>query len=155
VTQFDNSVVESAGLLKMDFLGLKTLTLIKDTVKIVKAKHGIELVPDDFPLDDEETYELFQRGNALYRPGPMEYIPDFIQRKNGMAEIKYDLPDMEEYLKETYGITVYQEQVMLLSQKLAGFSKGEADVLRKAMGKKIFSVLQEMKPKFLEGGGFQ
>ncbi len=183
VTQFDNSVVESAGLLKMDFLGLKTLTLIKDTVKIVKAKHGITLVPDDFPLDDEKTYELFQRGdtvgifqyespgmqkhlkdlkpsvfddliamNALYRPGPMEYIPDFIQRKNGMAEIKYDLPDMEEYLKETYGITVYQEQVMLLSQKLAGFSKGEADVLRKAMGKKIFAVLQKMKPKFLEGG---
>jgi len=183
VTQFDNSVVESAGLLKMDFLGLKTLTLIKDTVKIVKAKHGIQLVPDDFPLDDEKTYELFQRGdtvgifqyespgmqkhlknlrptvfddliamNALYRPGPMEYIPDFITRKNGMAEITYDLPDMEEYLKETYGITVYQEQVMLLSQKLAGFSKGEADVLRKAMGKKIFSVLQKMKPKFLEGG---
>ena len=183
VTQFDNSVVESAGLLKMDFLGLKTLTLIKDTVKIVKARTGEELVPDDFPLDDEKTYELFQRGdtvgifqyespgmqkhmknlkpsvfddliamNALYRPGPMEYIPDFIARKNGMAEIKYDLPDMEEYLKETYGITVYQEQVMLLSQKLAGFTKGEADVLRKAMGKKIFAVLQKMKPKFLEGG---
>jgi DNA polymerase-3 subunit alpha len=183
VTQFDNSVVESAGLLKMDFLGLKTLTLIKDTVKIVKARTGEELVPDDFPLDDEKTYELFQRGdtvgifqyespgmqkhmknlrpsvfddliamNALYRPGPMEYIPEFIERKNGMAEIKYDLPDMEEYLKETYGITVYQEQVMLLSQKLAGFSKGEADVLRKAMGKKIFAVLQKMKPKFLEGG---
>lgn len=183
VTQFDNSVVESAGLLKMDFLGLKTLTLIKDTVKIVKAKHGIELVPDDFPLDDEKTYELFQRGdtvgifqyespgmqkhmkdlkpsvfddliamNALYRPGPMEYIPSFIRRKHGDEEIAYDLPDMEEYLKETYGITVYQEQVMLLSQKLANFSKGEADVLRKAMGKKIFAVLQKMKPKFLEGG---
>ena len=183
VTQFDNSVVESAGLLKMDFLGLKTLTLIKDTVKIVKAKHGIQLVPDDFPLDDEKTYELFQRGdtvgifqyespgmqkhmkdlkpsvfddliamNALYRPGPMEYIPEFIQRKNGMAEIKYDLPAMEEYLKETYGITVYQEQVMLLSQKLANFSKGDADVLRKAMGKKIFAVLQKMKPQFLKGG---
>ena len=183
VTQFDNSVVESAGLLKMDFLGLKTLTLIKDTVKIVKARTGEELVPDDFPLDDEKTYQLFQRGdtvgifqyespgmqkhmknlrpsvfddliamNALYRPGPMEYIPEFIERKNGMAEIKYDLPEMEEYLKETYGITVYQEQVMLLSQKLAGFSKGEADVLRKAMGKKIFAVLQKMKPKFLEGG---
>ncbi|MDT0605838.1 DNA polymerase III subunit alpha [Croceitalea rosinachiae] len=183
VTQFDNSVVESAGLLKMDFLGLKTLTLIKDTVKIVKAKHGIELVPDEFPLDDEKTYELFQRGetvgifqyespgmqkhmkdlrpsvfddliamNALYRPGPMEYIPDFIQRKNGMAEIKYDLPAMEEYLKETYGITVYQEQVMLLSQKLAGFSKGDADVLRKAMGKKIFALLQKLKPQFLDGG---
>ncbi len=183
VTQFDNSVVESAGLLKMDFLGLKTLTLIKDTVKIVKAKHGIDLVPDDFPLDDEQTYELFQRGdtvgifqyespgmqkhlkdlkptvfddliamNALYRPGPMEYIPDFISRKNGIAEITYDLDDMEEYLKETYGITVYQEQVMLLSQKLAGFSKGEADVLRKAMGKKIFSLLQKLKPQFLDGG---
>ena len=183
VTQFDNSVVESAGLLKMDFLGLKTLTLIKDTVKIVKAKHGIDLVPDDFPLDDADTYELFKRGdtvgifqyespgmqkhmkdlkpsvfddliamNALYRPGPMEYIPSFIQRKNGIAEIKYDLPDMEEYLKETYGITVYQEQVMLLSQKLAGFTKGEADVLRKAMGKKIFSLLEKLKPQFLDGG---
>ena len=169
VTQFDNSVVESAGLLKMDFLGLKTLTLIKDTVKIVKARQGLQLVPDDFPLDDEKTYELFQRGdtvgifqyesvgmqkhlkdlkptvfddliamNALYRPGPMEYIPTFIQRKNGFAEISYDLPEMEEYLKETYGITVYQEQVMLLSQKLAGFTKGEADVLRKAMGKKSY-----------------
>ncbi len=183
VTQFDNSVVEDAGLLKMDFLGLKTLTLIKDTVKIVKAKHNIELVPDDFPLDDAKTYELFQKGdtvgifqyespgmqkhmkdlkptvfddliamNALYRPGPMEYIPSFIARKHGNEEIAYDLADMEEYLKETYGITVYQEQVMLLSQKLAGFSKGEADVLRKAMGKKIFAVLQKMKPKFLEGG---
>jgi DNA polymerase-3 subunit alpha len=183
VTQFDNSVVENAGLLKMDFLGLKTLTLIKDTVKIVKAKHDIELVPDEFPLDDEKTYELFQRGdtvgifqyespgmqkhmkdlkptvfddliamNALYRPGPMEYIPSFIARKHGREEISYDLPDMEEYLKETYGITVYQEQVMLLSQKLASFSKGEADVLRKAMGKKIFSLLQKLKPQFLDGG---
>ena len=183
VTQFDNSVVESAGLLKMDFLGLKTLTLIKDTVKIVKAKHGIELVPDDFPLDDEKTYELFQRGdtvgifqyesagmqkhlkdlkptvfedliamNALYRPGPMEYIPSFIARKHGHEEITYDLDDMEEYLQETYGITVYQEQVMLLSQKLANFSKGDADVLRKAMGKKIFALLQKLKPQFLDGG---
>ncbi|MEM9649138.1 MAG: DNA polymerase III subunit alpha, partial [Bacteroidota bacterium] len=183
VTQFDNSVVESAGLLKMDFLGLKTLTLIKDTVKIVKARTGMELVPDDFPLDDEKTYELFQRGdtvgifqyespgmqkhmknlkptvfddliamNALYRPGPMEYIPSFIARKHGEEEITYDLPDMEEYLKETYGITVYQEQVMLLSQKLAGFSKGDADVLRKAMGKKIFALLQKLKPQFLDGG---
>ncbi|MEB8327907.1 DNA polymerase III subunit alpha [Flavobacteriaceae bacterium KMM 6897] len=183
VTQFDNSVVESAGLLKMDFLGLKTLTLIKDTVKIVKAKHGITLVPDDFPLDDEKTYELFQRGdtvgvfqyesvgmqkhmkdlkptvfddliamNALYRPGPMEYIPSFIARKHGREEITYDLADMEEYLKETYGITVYQEQVMLLSQKLAGFSKGDADVLRKAMGKKIFALLEKLKPQFLDGG---
>jgi DNA polymerase-3 subunit alpha len=183
VTQFDNSVVEDAGLLKMDFLGLKTLTLIKDTVKIVKAKHDIQLVPDDFPLDDAKTYELFQRGdtvgvfqyesvgmqkhlkdlkptvfddliamNALYRPGPMEYIPSFIGRKHGDEEITYDLPEMEEYLKETYGITVYQEQVMLLSQKLAGFSKGEADVLRKAMGKKIFALLEKLKPQFLGGG---
>ncbi|WP_350284642.1 DNA polymerase III subunit alpha [uncultured Croceitalea sp.] len=183
VTQFDNSVVESAGLLKMDFLGLKTLTLIKDTVKIVKARTGVELVPDEFPLDDEKTYELFQRGdtvgifqyespgmqkhmknlkptvfddliamNALYRPGPMEYIPSFIARKHGDEEITYDLADMEEYLSETYGITVYQEQVMLLSQKLAGFSKGDADVLRKAMGKKIFALLQKLKPQFLDGG---
>jgi len=183
VTQFDNSVVESAGLLKMDFLGLKTLTLIKDTVKIVKGRHDIDLDPDSFPLDDEKTYELFQLGetvgifqyespgmqkhlkdlkpsvfddliamNALYRPGPMEYIPSFIARKHGREEIAYDLADMEEYLKETYGITVYQEQVMLLSQKLAGFSKGEADVLRKAMGKKSFALLEQLKPKFLNGG---
>ncbi|WP_370477789.1 DNA polymerase III subunit alpha [Tamlana flava] len=181
VTQFDNSVVESAGLLKMDFLGLKTLTLIKDTVKIVKAKHGIQLDPESFPLDDEKTYKLFQRGetvgvfqyespgmqkhlrdlkptvfedliamNALYRPGPMEYIPSFVRRKHGDEDIDYDLPAMEEYLKETYGITVYQEQVMLLSQKLAGFTKGEADVLRKAMGKKQIAVLDKMKPKFVE-----
>ncbi|TXK71642.1 DNA polymerase III subunit alpha [Mesonia sp. HuA40] len=183
VTQFDNSVVEDAGLLKMDFLGLKTLTLIKDTVKIVKGRHNIDLDPENFPLDDEKTYELFQRGetigvfqyespgmqkhmknlkptvfedliamNALYRPGPMEYIPDFIDRKHGRQEITYDLPDMEEYLQETYGITVYQEQVMLLSQKLANFSKGEADKLRKAMGKKIFAQLELLKPKFMEGG---
>jgi DNA polymerase-3 subunit alpha len=181
VTQFDNSVVENAGLLKMDFLGLKTLTLIKDTVKIVKARKGIELDPENFPLDDEKTYELFQRGetvgifqyespgmqkhmrslkptvfgdliamNALYRPGPMEYIPSFINRKHGTEEIEYDLPAMEEYLAETYGITVYQEQVMLLSQKLADFTKGEADVLRKAMGKKQAAVLAKMKPKFVE-----
>ncbi|MCX7550977.1 DNA polymerase III subunit alpha [Xanthomarina sp. F2636L] len=180
VTQFDNSVVEDAGLLKMDFLGLKTLTLIKDTVKIVKAKHNIDLDPDSFPLDDEKTYELFQKGetvgvfqyespgmqkhlkelkpsvfedliamNALYRPGPMEYIPSFTKRKHGLEEIDYDLPAMEEYLKETYGITVYQEQVMLLSQKLADFTKGEADVLRKAMGKKQIAVLDKMKPKFI------
>ncbi len=180
VTQFDNSVVEDAGLLKMDFLGLKTLTLIKDTVKIVKAKHGIQLDPESFPLDDEKTYELFQRGetvgvfqyespgmqkhlrelkptvfedliamNALYRPGPMEYIPSFTRRKHGDEDIEYDLPAMEEYLKETYGITVYQEQVMLLSQKLADFTKGEADVLRKAMGKKQIAVLDKMKPKFI------
>ena len=147
VTQFDNSVVEEAGLLKMDFLGLKTLTLIKDTVKLVKNLHDVELIPDEFPLDDQLTYELFQRGdtvgifqyesvgmqkclkdlkpnffadliamNALYRPGPLEYIPSFVARKHGDEEIKYDLPEMKEYLQETYGITVYQEQVMLLSQ---------------------------------------
>ncbi len=180
-TQFDNSVVENAGLLKMDFLGLKTLTLIKDAVKIIKERHGITLDPDNFPLDDEKTYELFQRGetvgifqyespgmqkhmkdlkptvfadliamNALYRPGPMEYIPSFIRRKHGLEPISYDLEGMEEYLQETYGITVYQEQVMLLSQKLAGFTKGEADVLRKAMGKKLKDVLDKMKPKFIE-----
>ena len=183
VTQFDNSVVEDAGLLKMDFLGLKTLTLIKDTVKIVKAKHDILLDPDTFPLDDDKTFELFQKGetvgifqyesagmqkhlkdlkpsvfddliamNALYRPGPMEYIPSFIRRKHGDEKIVYDLPIMEESLKETYGITVYQEQVMLLSQKLANFSKGDADVLRKAMGKKIFALLEKLKPQFLDGG---
>lgn len=181
VTQFDNSVVENAGLLKMDFLGLKTLTLIKDTVKLVKYKHQINLNPDHFPLDDEKTFALFQRGetvgifqyesagmqkhlkdlqptvfddliamNALYRPGPMDYIPSFVRRKNGEEDIAYDLPAMEEYLKETYGITVYQEQVMLLSQKLANFTKGEADVLRKAMGKKQKEVLDKMKPQFLE-----
>ena len=183
VTQFDNSVVEDAGLLKMDFLGLKTLTLIKDTVELVKFKHNIDLDPDEFPLDDEKTYELFQRGdtvgifqyesagmqkylkdlkptvfadliamNALYRPGPLEYIPSFVDRKNGNEEISYDLPVMAEYLEETYGITVYQEQVMLLSQKLAGFSKGDADMLRKAMGKKIFALLQKLKPQFIDGG---
>lgn len=180
VTQFDNSVVESAGLLKMDFLGLKTLTLIKDTVANVKLRHGVELDPDKFPIDDQLTYELFQRGetigvfqyespgmqkymkelkptvfadliamNALYRPGPMEYIPSFIKRKHGIEPITYDLEACEEYLQETYGITVYQEQVMLLSQKLAGFSKGDADVLRKAMGKKQKAVLDKMKPKFV------
>ncbi|HLT07331.1 MAG TPA: DNA polymerase III subunit alpha [Cyclobacteriaceae bacterium] len=180
-TQFDNAVVESAGLLKMDFLGLKTLTLIKDAVNIVKERHGIELNPEEFPIDDEKTYELFQRGetvgifqyesagmqkymrelkptvfadliamNALYRPGPLEYIPSFIRRKHGLEPITYDLPEMESQLKETYGITVYQEQVMLLSQQLAGFTKGEADVLRKAMGKKQKDVLDKMKPKFVD-----
>jgi DNA polymerase-3 subunit alpha len=181
VTQFDNSVVESAGLLKMDFLGLKTLTLIKDTVKLVKYRTGIDLNPDEFPIDDLKTYELFQRGetvgifqyespgmqkymkelkptvfpdliamNALYRPGPIAYIPSFIKRKNGEEPIVYDLNDCEELLKDTYGITVYQEQVMLLSQKLADFSKGDADVLRKAMGKKMIDVLAKMEPKFIE-----
>lgn len=182
-TQFDNSVVEEAGLLKMDFLGLKTLTLIKDAVKFVKERHGINLDPDNFPLDDEKTYELFQRGetvgvfqyesagmqkymrelkptvfadliamNALYRPGPLEYIPSFIKRKHGDEKIVYDLDACEEFLNETYGITVYQEQVMLLSQKLAGFTKGEADTLRKAMGKKKIDLLEKMKPQFLDQG---
>ena len=182
-TQFDNSVAEDAGLLKMDFLGLKTLTLIKDAVAIVKQRHGIDLDPDSFPLDDEKTYELFQRGetvgifqyesagmqkylrelkptvfadliamNALYRPGPLEYIPSFIRRKHGVEEISYDIEATKEYLEETYGITVYQEQVMLLSQKLAGFTKGEADTLRKAMGKKKFDLLAKMKPQFLDQG---
>ena len=183
VTQYDNAVVESAGLLKMDFLGLKTLTLIKDTVKLIKYKHNLELDIDSIPLDDSKTYELFQKGstvgifqyesagmqkylrdlkptvfedliamNALYRPGPLEYIPSFVNRKNGMEDITYDIPIMEEFLKETYGITVYQEQVMKLSQKLANFSKGDADLLRKAMGKKIFELLSKLKPKFLDGG---
>ena len=159
------------------------MTLIKDTVKLVKYKYNVELDPDSFPLDDQKTYELFQRGetvgifqyesagmqkylkdlkptvfgdliamNALYRPGPLEYIPSFVDRKNGNEKISYDLPVMEEYLKETYGITVYQEQVMLLSQKLANFSKGDADILRKAMGKKIFTLLQKLKPQFINGG---
>jgi DNA polymerase III subunit alpha len=182
VTQFDNSVVESAGLLKMDFLGLTTLSIINTALKNIRKSKGIEIDIDHVPLDDEKTYQLFQRGetsgtfqfespgmqkylrqlkpdkfedliamNALYRPGPMEYIPAFINRKHGREPIKYDLPDMEEFLAETYGITVYQEQVMLLSQKLAGFSKGDADVLRKAMGKKQKSVLDKMKDKFIEG----
>ncbi|MCF8276146.1 MAG: DNA polymerase III subunit alpha [Flavobacteriales bacterium] len=182
VTQFDNSVVESSGMLKMDFLGLKTLTIIKDAIKLIKARHGIDIDPDEIPLDDEKTYKLYQRGqtngtfqfesagmqkhlrslkpdkfadliamNALYRPGPLKYIPNFIARKNGEEEITYDLPEMEEYLAETYGISVYQEQVMRLSQKLAGFSKGDADVLRKAMGKKIFALLAKLKPQFLAG----
>jgi DNA polymerase III subunit alpha len=180
VTQFDNSVAESAGLLKMDFLGLKTLTLIKDTVKLIKYRTGVQLDPDTFPIDDPKTFELFQRGetvgifqyesagmqkymkelkptvfndliamNALYRPGPIAYIPSFIKRKNGEEVIEYDLEACEELLKDTYGITVYQEQVMLLSQKLADFSKGDADVLRKAMGKKQRDVLDKMKPKFI------
>lgn len=183
-TQYDNSVAEDAGLLKMDFLGLKTLTLIKHAVRNVQERQGGDLLdPDNFPIDDEKTYELFQRGetvgifqyesagmqkymrelkptvfadliamNALYRPGPLEYIPSFIRRKHGEEEIVYDVDACEEYLNETYGITVYQEQVMLLSQKLAGFTKGEADTLRKAMGKKQKYVLDKMKPTFIEQG---
>lgn len=183
VSQFDNSVAEDAGLLKMDFLGLKTLTIIKDACKIIKAIHGVDIDPDEIPLTDQKTYELFQRGetigvfqyessgmqkymreliptefsdliamNALYRPGPLAYIPEFVNRKHGRSAIVYDLPDMEEYLKETYGITVYQEQVMLLSQKLAGFTKGQADALRKGMGKKKKAIIDALYPKFIEGG---
>jgi len=183
VSQFDNSVAEDAGLLKMDFLGLKTLSIIKDACKIIKAIHDVEIIPDEIPLDDEKTYELFQDGstigvfqyesagmqkymrelvptkfadliamNALYRPGPLAYIPEFIDRKHGRSPISYDLDDMEEYLSETYGITVYQEQVMLLSQKLAGFTKGQADALRKGMGKKKKKIIDALYPKFIEGG---
>jgi DNA polymerase-3 subunit alpha len=182
VTQFDNSVVEDAGLLKMDFLGLKTLSIIKEALAIIKVRHGIDIDADQIDLQDEKTYELFQRGetngifqfespgmqknlkllkpnkfddliamNALFRPGPMEYIPVYVARKHGREKITYDLPEMEEYLAETYGITVYQEQVMRLSQKLGGFSRGEADVLRKAMGKKKKKLIDELYPKFLKG----
>ena len=182
VSQFDNSVAEDAGLLKMDFLGLKTLTIIKDAVRMVKENKDIDIDPDEISLEDELTYKLFQRGdtigvfqyessgmqkylrdlvptkfedliamNALYRPGPLAYIPSFVNRKHGKEPISYDLADMKEYLEETYGITVYQEQVMLLSQKLANFTKGEADMLRKAMGKKKKKLIDQMWPKFLEG----
>ncbi|WP_255563279.1 DNA polymerase III subunit alpha [Mucilaginibacter sp. 21P] len=182
VTQYDGRVIEDAGVIKMDFLGLKTLTIIKDALRLIKQNHNVEIDIDYIPLDDETTYALYQRGdtngtfqfesdgmqmylrdlkpdkfedliamNALYRPGPIEYIPNFIKRKHGQEEIVFDLPDMEEYLGETYGITVYQEQVMLLSQKLAGFSKGDADVLRKAMGKKQIEVLNKMEAQFMDG----
>ncbi|MCL4109248.1 UNVERIFIED_CONTAM: hypothetical protein GTU68_063016 [Idotea baltica] len=182
VTQFDNSVVESAGLLKMDFLGLRTLSIIKDAVAMIKERHKIDLDMDEVPLEDAKTFELFHRGetigifqyespgmqkhlknlkpnkfedliamNALYRPGPLQYIPNFIARKHGNEEIQYDLPIMEEILSETYGITVYQEQVMLLSQKLAGFSKGQADALRKGMGKKKKEIIDKLYPLFLDG----
>ena len=183
VSQFDNSVAEDAGLLKMDFLGLKTLTIIKDALRMIKENHGVDIDVDELPLDDEKTYELFQRGetngifqyesggmqkhmknlkpttfddliamNALYRPGPLEYIPEFIERKHGRSPIVYTLDAEEQYLKETFGIYVYQEQIMLLSQSIANFTKGEADVLRKAMGKKKKDVLDKMYPKFVEGG---
>ncbi len=182
VTQFDNSVVEDAGLLKMDFLGLKTLSIIKDAVEMIQERHDLRLDMDEVPLDDQKTFELFHRGdtigifqyespgmqkhlknlkpnkfedliamNALYRPGPLQYIPNFIARKHGKEAIRYDLPVMEEILAETYGITVYQEQVMLLSQKLAGFSKGQADALRKGMGKKKKKIIDELYPLFVEG----
>ena len=182
LTQIDGSNIESAGVLKMDFLGLKTLSILKTALSLIKKNHGISIDLDTLPLDDEETYKLFQRAetngtfqfesagmqkylrelkpdkfddliamNALYRPGPIAYIPNYIERKHGRQEIVYDLPEMEEFLKDTYGITVYQEQVMLLSQKIAGFSKGDADILRKAMGKKQRAVLDKMKAQFIEG----
>jgi DNA polymerase III subunit alpha len=182
ITQYEGSIIEDAGVIKMDFLGLKTLTIIRDALLLIEQNHGVKISIDDIPLDDRKTYELYQRGetngtfqfesagmqkylrdlkpdkfddliamNALYRPGPLEYIPDFIARKHGRQAVTYDLPDMEEFLRETYGISVYQEQIMLLSQKLAGFSKGDADVLRKAMGKKQIAVLNKMKGQFMEG----
>ena len=183
VTQYDGHVIESTGLIKMDFLGLKTLSQLKEACRIVKEAHGIDIDLDNIPIDDPLTYKLYQEGktvgtfqfesagmrkylkelhptvfedliamNALYRPGPMEYIPRFIRRKNGQEDITYDLPACEEYLRDTYGITVYQEQVMLLARKLAGFTRGESDNLRKAMGKKKKDIVDEMKPKFIEGG---
>lgn len=180
ITQIDGSIIEDAGVLKMDFLGLKTLTIIKNALELIKQNHGVVIDIDTIPLDDEKTYELYQHGdtigtfqfespgmqkylkelkpdqfadliamNALYRPGPMAYIPQYVDRKHGREEVKYDLPEMAEFLEETYGITVYQEQVMLLAQKIAGFSKGDADVLRKAMGKKDRKTLDKMKDKFI------
>ncbi|GAA4463264.1 DNA polymerase III subunit alpha [Nibrella saemangeumensis] len=188
ITQYEGKVIEDAGVIKMDFLGLRNLTIIKECLRLVKQNHGglfvngVETDIDDIPLDDPKAYELFQRGetnaifqfesdgmkkymkdlkpdrfedliamNALYRPGPIQYIPTFINRKHGREEVKYDLPEMEEYLADTYGITVYQEQLMLLSQKLGNFTKGDADVLRKAMGKKQKDVLDKMKGKFMDG----
>lgn len=182
VTQIEGSIIEDAGVIKMDFLGLRTLTIIKTALELIKGNHGIEIDIDAIPLNDPKTFALYQRAetigtfqfespgmqkylrdlkpdkfedliamNALYRPGPMSYIPNYVDRKHGREAITYDLPAMEEYLQETYGITVYQEQVMLLAQKLAGFSKGDADVLRKAMGKKQKSVLDKMKAQFIQG----
>lgn len=182
VTQYDGKHVEDVGLLKMDFLGLKTLSIINTALENVKTSKGIDIDIDNIPLDDPKTYELYSHGetsglfqfespgmkkylkelkptkfedliamNALYRPGPLEYIPDFINRKHGKAQIKYDFPIMKEILEETYGITVYQEQVMLLSRTMAGFTRGQADSLRKAMGKKIQAMMDELKPKFIEG----
>ena len=180
--QYDVNQIEKAGLLKMDFLGLSTLTIMKDAIRLILETTGVSVDLENIPLDDTKTYELFQRGetgaifqfespgmqkymrdlkptqfgdliamNALYRPGPLKYIPDFIDRKHGRKPVEFDLPEMEEYLKETYGITVYQEQVMLLSQKLAGFSKGKADELRKAMGKKNKAIIDQLKDAFMDG----
>ena len=183
VTEYDGHVVESVGLIKMDFLGLITLTIIKECLRNIKKAHGIDIDIDHIPIDDELTYKLFQEGrtvavfqfesagmqkylrelkptvigdliamNALYRPGPMDYIPQFIKRKQGLEEVTYDIPVMEKYLKDTYGVTVYQEQVMLLSRLLANFTRGESDKLRKAMGKKQMAVLESLQVKFMEGG---
>ena len=183
VTQYEGAVIEDTGLIKMDFLGLKTLSIIKDAVETVEQTHGVKIDIDNIPIDDKKTYELYCKGgtigtfqfespgmqkylrelqpstfedliamNALYRPGPMDYIPDFIDRKHGRKPIVYDIPIMERYLKDTYGITVYQEQVMRLSRLLGNFTRGESDTLRKAMGKKIKSKLDELKPKFIAGG---
>lgn len=183
VTQYDGHVVESVGLIKMDFLGLSTLTLQKEACRNIKKRHGIDIDMEAIPIDDELTYKLFSEGrtigifqfespgmqkylrelqptvitdliamNALYRPGPIAYIPTFIARKHGREPITYDIPVMETYLKDTYGVTVYQEQVMLLSRLLANFTRGESDMLRKAMGKKLFAILESLKKKFLEGG---
>ena len=182
VTQIEGSIIEDAGVIKMDFLGLKTLTIIRNALEMIKQNHGLEIDIDAIPLDDAKTFALYQRAdtigtfqfespgmqkylkdlkpdkfddliamNALYRPGPMAYIPNYVDRKHGREKIVYDTPEVEEFLKDTYGITVYQEQVMLLAQKLAGFSKGDADVLRKAMGKKQKSVLDKMKAQFISG----
>ena len=181
LTQYDGKVIEDAGVIKMDFLGLKNLTIIRDALILIEQNHGIKIDIDTIPLDDKATLDIFSRGetngtfqfesvgmqkylkdlkpdrfedliamNALYRPGPLAYIPNFINRKHGKEDVVYDLPDMEEHLKDTYGITVYQEQVMLLSQKLANFTKGDADVLRKAMGKKDRKTLDKLKPQFVE-----
>ena len=182
-TQYDGHVIESTGLIKMDFLGLKTLSILKEAVENIRITTGKVIDLDTIPIDDADTYRLYAEGrtigtfqfespgmqkylrelqptvfediiamNALYRPGPMDYIPSFIARKNGREEIKYDIPCMEKYLKDTYGITVYQEQVMLLSRQLADFTRGESDALRKAMGKKKKAIVDAMKPKFIEGG---
>ena len=182
VTQIEGSVIEESGVIKMDFLGLKTLSILKTALELIKQNHNINVDLDALPLDDEKTFQLYQKGetngtfqfespgmqkylrelkpdkfddliamNALYRPGPMAYIPNYVSRKHGREQIVYDIEDMKEYLEDTYGITVYQEQVMLLSQKLAGFTKGEADVLRKAMGKKDRKTLDKMKGRFIEG----
>jgi DNA polymerase-3 subunit alpha len=182
VTQYEGKIIEDAGVIKMDFLGLKNLTIIRDCLKLIKINYDLDLDIETIPLDDQKTYELYQRGdtngtfqfesagmqkylrelkpdkfedliamNALYRPGPLAYIPNFINRKHGREAVSYDLPAMSEFLEETYGITVYQEQVMLLSQRLANFTKGDADVLRKAMGKKDRKTLDKLKPQFLAG----